>query len=125
MDQLTEYSKRLEFEHNLINNRITWLLVSQSLLFNAYAEAISKDSATVLLGTIAVVGIFVSALVMFGIGAAIAAKVYAWTDLKRHSEYAGQPLGVRTPITIIGFVPELMMPIAFCGAWWYVLWACG
>lgn len=31
-----KYFKRLEFEHELINRRLTWLLSSQTILFAAY-----------------------------------------------------------------------------------------
>ena len=37
-----KYSSRMQFEHGLINNRITWLLVTQGFLFNAYAGALER-----------------------------------------------------------------------------------
>ena len=39
-----EYWKRLTFEHDLINRRITWLLSSQTILFAAYGITFTLSS---------------------------------------------------------------------------------
>ena len=35
-DLYKDYMNRLDFEHELINRRVTWLLTSQSILFAIY-----------------------------------------------------------------------------------------
>lgn len=39
-----EYTRRLEFEHELISRRIGWLLTSQTILLTAYGFVISNPN---------------------------------------------------------------------------------
>jgi hypothetical protein len=112
-----KYSSRMQFEHGLINNRITWLLVTQGFLFNAYATALEKNQFAAFLAHVAIVGIAISVLAVAAITASLLAKYFAWKDLKDLTRFKSEQWWVRTPITIIAAVAELAVPVVFIGAW--------
>ena len=50
MDKQEKYEQRLQFEHELINRRLTWLLTSQRILFAALAFVLGKGDVILLFG---------------------------------------------------------------------------
>jgi hypothetical protein len=117
-DLYEKYTSRMRFEHDLINNRITWLLVSQGLLFSAYSSSFqSLKEATGLRGVLPVLGILLAVLAAVGIVASMAAKFCTWQDLKGCKRYADEPFWVRTWITWLAAIAEFLIPVAFAFAW--------
>ncbi len=116
----SEYSKRLQFEHELINRRVTWLLTSQTILFAAYGIVLTSSLPSELfLKTLPVIGAVIAVLVWAGILASFGAKICTWHDFKE-SGNPNEPFWVRTYITWIGFIPELALPLVFAFAWGYL-----
>ena len=122
MSNLEKYKKRLEFEHELINRRLTWLLTSQSILFAAIAFVLGKEKLTdeqlLFSKIISVLGMSIAFAILIGIIMGIAAKIITWQDSKKEGI---KHFGVRTWITCMAFIPDVFMPIAFGVAWWYIL----
>ena len=110
-----EYSRRMQFEHELINRRLTWLLTAQSLLFAAYGVGLDKGHLS-FLKTVAATGAAIAILVLIGTLAAFAAKFRTWQEFKA----AGHPIEefwVRTSITYVAFASEVALPLVFGIAW--------
>lgn len=119
-----QYEDRLKFEHELINRRLTWLLTSQTILFAAYGFATGSGSGTeVFLLVTPIAGAVISGLIFIGVVCAILAKCVAWV---KHGQ---EDLGVKTWITFVAFVPDLMLPAVFASAWIWIrlgpCWALG
>ena len=118
------YDKRLQFEHELINRRLTWLLTSQSLLFAAYAFASDPDSsaktslAKTFLSVTPIAGVAISVLIFIGVLCGAHAK---WTVWKRfQAKHPLEPFGVVTRLTYIALVGDGMLPVVFAGAWVWI-----
>ena len=110
------HTSRLEFEHELINRRLTWLLSTQSLLFAAYGLAITPDNPEkVFLEVTPIAGIAVSGMIFIGVLCGVFAKWHAWQDSEQ------KEFGVRTWITVLAFLPDLMLPVVFAFAWMWIL----
>lgn len=118
------YAELLKFEHDLINRRITWLLSSQSLLFAAYALALqatekSSDSWKAAVGwflkTVAATGVCVASFVLIGIVASAIAKYCVWQDFRKVNPE--EQWWVRTWLTVMGLIPDFLVPIAFAIVW--------
>jgi hypothetical protein len=115
MSDTTGFSNRLEFEHVLINRRLTWLLTTQSILFAAYGLATRADKAAeVFLAVTPIAGIAVSGMIFIGILCGVFAKWYTWQDSEK------KEFGVRTWITILALLPDLMLPVVFALAWIWI-----
>jgi len=129
-----EYSKRLKFEHDLINRRITWLLTSQTILFAAYGLGAKKDSiiSPNFLTVIAISGLVSSLLLFVGIVANALAKHQSWQDylnvvkecdesqIPEKLENLRKQWGVRSWITRLALTPDLALPLVFLIAWTFV-----
>ncbi len=124
MNNQENYQKRLFFEHDLINRRLTWLLTSQTILFAALAFVLGKEELSVQQSffseIISILGMGISIAILIGVLMGILAKVMTWRDAKAIDK--NQQFGVRTWITMIAFIPDVFMPIAFAIAW-YCIWA--
>lgn len=107
--------RKWEHEDHLINQRLTWLLNSQSLLFAAYAialQSVSADTPNRALKFVSVcpfIGIATSSLILIGILAA--------TDAMRILKKGKYTFDVRTRITWAGIAPAYCLPIVFIVAW--------
>ena len=120
--EITEkYQHRLEFEHELINHRITWLLASQSLLFTAFALAPKQNSSYNFLRIIAIVGPVLAFFIAVTILASYLAKFNARKILTEKTRQSKVQVGVKTWITVMAGVAELALPIVFIVAWTYIL----
>ncbi|GAI05679.1 unnamed protein product [marine sediment metagenome] len=115
------YRSELRHEDNLINHRISWFLVAQTLLFTALGVAL-KYNKTALAATVILVGFFSSLLIF----------VSVWAATKPFFDYRGRLEGVmqegdsddeypqlsREVGTIKrGFVAPFDLPIIFGIAW--------
>jgi hypothetical protein len=115
--------ERLRFEHELINRRLTWLLSSQSILFAAYGVALrtggpgtsASEIVDLFLRVTAITGTVIAILILIGVVAGILAKRTVWKDSKE------KQFGVRTWITYLGLVPDVLLPIVFAVAWISIL----
>ena len=117
--ELKDYHQWMQFEHELINNRITWLLTSQSLLFTAFALATAKGIKEMhfLLKTMSTVGILLSIVILVGICGSYIAK---FTLRKKYGTEINNPkipVGVSTPATMVTMITELLLPLLFATAW--------
>lgn len=119
------YLARWETENTLINQRLTWLLTSQGLLFAAYGTLAVKAfdacqaRAEFLLKTLdiaVIAGKAFSVVIWVGIAAAIVAQIY----LHRKRPSPREEIGVKTGTTIAGWVTCLMIPTIFLVAWFYI-----
>ena len=112
-------------EDTLVNQRLTWLLVSQALLFAAYGTVATKamdackEKAAYLfsiLSVISVAGPILAAVVLVGIAAATTAQFI----LYKSGVPPTQRMGVSTPTTLVGWSTALLIPLIFIVAWLYV-----
>ncbi len=110
-------------EDNLVNHRLTWLLVSQTLMFAGYGVLLdslgrcpSPSQASHirrLLTYLPFFGIATSLLILGGIVAA----VWALIILRRRN--AG--LDVYRWTTVLSFLASIGLPVVFAIAWYIVL----
>ncbi len=130
---LDNYNRRQEFEHELIDRKIRWMLTSQTILFTAYGLTLSSKipqaDADRLQGVAILVGSSSSLLTLIGVLMALLAKVYSW---RQYQAFFGDhppepyrnmrlPWGANTRIATVSMVAELLMPCVFVGAWLW-LW---
>lgn len=121
-----ELKERGEFEHELLNRRVTWLLTSQTILFAAYGlsfnENVNGTAVTEFRMVVPLLGLIISFVIWLGINAAFLAKI---TALKKFNEKVEtkdkQPLGVKTGITLMGYIPDFSIPIVFMFAWYWLI----
>jgi len=122
MDEKERYEKRQEFEHDLINRRLTWLLTSQTILFTALALVLREDTIdekyrTAFFNTISYLGIFISLAIFFAICMGALAKYISYRDERKRDDKNKVRWGVRKLITIIALIPDVLMPLGFFIAW--------
>ena len=116
MQDFDIHEKRMHFEHDLINRRLSWLLTSQSILFAAMALAFSDKEPTAqgeaFVKFIPIMGAVISMSIFSGVLAGATAKYKIWK--KSESEQ----WGVRTSITVWALLgTDLLLPIIFTIAW--------
>lgn len=109
--------QKWEHEDHLINQRLTWLLNSQSLFFAAYALALQATSSPKVdprvfkfLSYMPWIGIFSSILILIGIIAA----TEAMNALKKDKRFT---FDIRTRTTWSGILPSYFLPMLFIIAW--------
>jgi hypothetical protein len=125
MADKNKLNQQLETEHELINRKLNWLLSSQSILFAALAFVLGKEvqqaQKVLFFNVVSLLGIAISSLILIGVTMSVTAKVVSWKDYNRSSTVdERQPLGVRNWITVLALAPDVFMPIAFIGAWWWI-----
>src|SRR5256885_1056039 len=123
-DEQKEFDEHCKFEDELINNRLTWLLASESLLFAGYGVILTSDKvdpAKIKLWTapFLVVGLALSGLIFLSILAAVFANVHNWRKLKKKKSTVS--LGVYPPATIVAWIVTCLVPLAFA-AGWILIW---
>ena len=122
-------------EAELVNHRLTWLGVSQGLLFTAYGLIISKSGSTAtsssaishlpisnILEYIAAAGLALSFVVLIGVSAAHLAMFYIHKDTNYKNEIP--EFGVRTHTTIMGALTAMLMPLIFMVLWFTLCTPC-
>lgn len=115
-DDLGKHEKRMHFEHDLINRRLSWLLTSQTILFAAMGLAFSDkkliNQAEAFVKFIPIMGAVISMSIFSGVLAGAIAKYKIW----KGSE--SEQWGVRTWITRWAlFGTDLLLPIIFAISW--------
>lgn len=105
-----------------MNQRITWLLTSQTILFAAYGFTLTaKGKLAINFQTvIAASGMTAAILMLIGILAGLHAKRAVWRDYRKGYN-PRQKWGVRTGATWACLVPDVFTPVVFVGAWMAVL----
>lgn len=104
MKESKEYFEKLEFEHELINRRLTWLLTSQSILFAALAFVLGNEfvregrvgaktlanafSRSDFFNILGCLGFTISLLIWIGVFMGIIAKCTTWYDERMKHWYA-------------------------------------
>jgi len=125
MTDKEKLDQQLHTEHELINRKLTWLLSSQSILFASLAfvlgNAVKDAQKGLFLNIVSLLGMGISFLILIGVSMAVTAKIVSWKDYKCSRPFSEQsPLGVRNWITFLALTPDVFMPIAFIGAWWWI-----
>ena len=135
--------RQLAQEEGLINNRLSWLVASQSFLFTAYAIVLNGASSPPALGgavllaarqaqllrIIPALGLATCGLIYLGVLAGVRVMVLLRRGLRpRHGGLAtgrmtGPPLlpGTRTTHAL-GLAAPLLLPPLFLAAWAMLLW---
>jgi hypothetical protein len=131
---------RIEHEDNLIMQRLSWLLASQSFLFTAYAIALSGLSSApstatnalmgqerLLFQLIPVVGILACGLIYLSIIAAVKAIRLLRESYRSRfgpEETSLPDIMVGSPIRRLGLAAPLWLPPVFIPVW-LILWMRG
>lgn len=118
MEDFDIHEKRMHFEHDLINRRLSWLLTSQTILFAAMALAFKDgelcEKQKTFIELIPVMGGVISLSIFSGVLAGAFAKYKIWKESK------SDQWGVRTQITrwaLLG--TDLLLPVIFA-----IIWLC-
>lgn len=134
LDHYRLVRSQIEHEDNLVSQRLSWLLASQSFLFTAYAITLNgpaqshfkmfETHSTLLLNLLILVGI-VSALLIW---ASILAGFYAMKKLRAHFQRtaAELPAGVPPIQTTgtalrLGQLGPILIPLLFMAVWLVLL----
>jgi hypothetical protein len=128
---------RQAFEHELINRKTTWLLTTQGLLFAAYGvtfgDSVGSDAMGEFRTVVAWTGTLLSLTSLLGVSALINSKHISWRDYQGYFDkrpafvprtaWPGDkvPFGVRTGNTWLALLPEVLYPLVFVGAWFFLL----
>ncbi len=125
-----DYRRALEFEHELIDRKLTRLLGSQALLFAGASFAADLAEAA-FIRLLAGAGLAVCLVVAFGMAGNFRAKYHVYTDYKSFVEkrdakwpFPGGPhvqWGVRTRTTKWGLWADSFLPLVFAVAWVFML----
>ncbi|MEM7206485.1 MAG: hypothetical protein AAF434_01550 [Pseudomonadota bacterium] len=119
-DDLNHVRQLWEHEDHLINQRMTWLGVTQTLLFAAYGllltqsnvqDGMSKDKLHELSELLPIVGVLTSSVILIGIIAAF----LAMCELKKKCNL--ECLGITDNTTYMGLTCGLGLPVIFVAAW--------
>jgi hypothetical protein len=122
---------QIEHEDNLISQRLSWFLASQSFLFTAYAIVVSNLTAGhipwamrqqhLLLAVIPVVSILTCVLVYATIVAAVIAIVHLRRLFNSHAASVGMtglpPVQGYRQTQIFGQIGPLLLPLVFLAVW--------
>lgn len=129
------YRSRIEHEDNLIMQRLSWLMASQSFLFTAYAivtnglivSATNSASAFVnhmrtLIKIIPIVALLNSLLIATSIFAAlIAIKQLRCGYKKQGATLEILPLQTTRAARTLGLSAPVLLPLLFLAVWFYLL----
>ena len=123
------YCRQIDKEDDLVDKRINWLFMSQSLLFAALGLSSGIDSGETLLRVIPGVGFWSSLAITFTVCSASMGLIRyrwllrgAWDDLtyaekdKHNIRYFPQ-LRRSNIIISFGLIPGALIPIIFCFGW--------
>lgn len=132
-EKLQFLRQRIEHEDNLINQRLSWLVGSQSFLITAFAISLNAPATTSfynigyavpherlvhLLPVISIVSIVVLMITLCGAASALAA-------LRKHSDRITTaediPIHSSTLVRLMGLSAAFVIPLLFLGLW-IVLW---
>jgi hypothetical protein len=123
-DSYEYWRERWVHEDELINQRLSWLLASQTLLFAAYGLALQvganpsntsevSKKTTEVLSLIPYIGFYSSVSIMVSVLAAVIALYFLWKRSGNFKRY----LPVTVPTTIMGVAAGVSLPLIFIIAW--------
>ncbi len=127
------YCRQIDKEDDLVDKRINWLFMSQSLLFAALGLSSSIDSGELLSRVIPWVGFWSSLAITFTIcSASMGLMRYrwllgrAWKDLTKDEQIKYNkgyfPQLRRSNIIIsFGLIPGMLIPVVFCFGWYRLI----
>lgn len=123
-----QYSAMLDKEDLLINNRMNWLLGSQSLLLAGIANGMEPNIGLpiiIFLQAVAMVGAVVSLIIWLSVIAAIISFCKYMSKLRKLgkpiSDSENYPQLYRSDsIMAFGFIAPFLLPPVFIFAWMYV-----
>lgn len=132
--QFEDHRSGLEFEHDLINRKLTWLLTSQTILFAALGLTLQAPSVT-LVRIVGGVGLAICSFISIGLVGNVIAKVLVHNDYSKVEPHTGSEqavrwglrgtgkveFGVRTWTTWLGLLADFGIPLTFLAAWICVL----
>ena len=123
-DNIEHIRKLWEHEDNLINQRMTWLGVTQTILFAAYGLLLTVklpegdpniENQKELITLLPIIGLATSILILVGIIAAI----FAMKEIKKQCKL--DCLGIKNHIIYMGLTCGVGLPIVFVIAWLCIL----
>jgi len=135
LDLYRVFRSRIEHEDNLIIQRLSWLVASQSFLFTAYAIVTNGLSASVpnngnvfldqqllLVRLIPLVAVFNSLLIYITILAALKAMRELRQDYQAHlGRIETPPLQTSRTTRMLGLSAPLLLPLRFIAVWLILL----
>lgn len=130
------YRGRIEHEDNLVMQRLSWLMASQSFLFTAYAivsnalsNSIANNNGKIFVSRLSALEDIVPIVALLNsllIFVSIVAALKAIKELRR--EYHNLPgnlevvaLQTSRATRILGFSAPVILPLLFLAVWWYLL----
>jgi hypothetical protein len=127
--------RQIEHEDSLVVNRLSWLMASQSFLFTAYAIVcngpLSARSTAFtagqdhLLSVVPLLGIACCVLIYAGVLGAAVVMTRLRADLAvrvKGSLRDVPPVQGSRMTRTLGMAAPLLLPPAFCAAWFYLAW---
>lgn len=127
------YCRQIDKEDNLVDQRLNWLFMIQSLLFAGVGLSSGSNPVKVLHLVIPWVGFWSSLAITLTVWAASASLIrYRWllsgvwsnltSDEKANYNIDHFPQLKRNNIIIsFGLIPGILIPIVFCAAWYIVI----
>jgi hypothetical protein len=130
-----DYGKRQEFEHLLIDRKISWFLTTQAIMFTAYSLTVAPAEDSDGVGTARIVvpwvGLILGIFTFIGVSAVVRSKRISFSRFKVYwesNEFRPEPhaakkveWGVKTGNTWLTLVPDIFTPLLFAGAWFVFL----
>jgi hypothetical protein len=119
-------------EDDLINQRLTWLMVSQTLLFSAYAALYYAEATTFAAkcdlrdfnakiekanSFIPLLGAVSSGAIWIAVFGAVSAMLMLWRRHEKVRSPHHHPIFVSRLTTCLGLVPALIIPLVFAFVW--------
>ena len=114
-------------EHQLISNRLTWYVTSQSFLMTVYAIVLGKDNQGAFMARwlIPSLGLLISVSILFSIYAALRAMADTKdriTPLAQEPEFKDLPVcGEKPWVHFLGMLPPRVIPVLFLVTWLLLL----
>ena len=126
------YCKQVDREDKLINNRLSWMLTTEGLLFSALAlmassnanMQVDKGIVAALKQCIPIIGIVIPASALIAIISAhrVVNKLQEhWTKLEHYFPYHPSPFGSHHfAFPILG--PSVVLPLSIIAAWCWIIY---
>ena len=135
LERYQVFRNRIEHEDNLIMQRLSWLMASQSFLFTAYAIVTNGLSAapttganlfmnhlTTLARIIPIVALLNSLLIAISIMGALKAIRELRNEYSRHAQVLeALPLQTSRFARCMGLSAPVLLPLLFLAVWLYLL----
>lgn len=125
-DMYERYHRELDKEDGLVNDRVNWLLLSQSILFAAIGFA-EQGTAQIIYKVVPWVGCFLSVAIWLSVVAAISSYGRFRKLMKVNCSAEQYPLEAYPQLARckgniwLGHIAALSMPPIFIGAWLYLI----